>query len=405
MPPQVARGDRVAELDVLRGWAAVLMVFNHVGFAVLSPEAATQGISGALVFLGSFAPVLFFFATGFGAGLGPPARWSAVLDKAMLLLLADFLLTWRLEHTTPRLDFFGFIAISMLAVRVVQSAPRPWFVACTAAAALLLLRYVWGAALDAPLEGYGLVRWLLGVTPHDAVSYPGAPWLVYPLVGLALGVGWRARGGQPRTLDWWMLAAAAAVFAAVAGVMALRGASFHRWGGVAAAYFACSVVVVAGFAALSALLVGRLPRAAAVWSLGGVAAFAVVPLHYAMVHGLARVPDVSALVYPGLALAATALSFRLSRWFETMASAAAPSDRPRRWSWIAIGSLAVAVAVMVGLARAGQSLLALWVAALAQLAVGLLFAWRVGPLAALKLRGATSVNSASPKRGERSSPR
>ena len=66
--------DRVAELDLLRGFAALLMVFNHVGYAALSPQAAQHGASGAIVFLGSVAPVLFFFATGFGGGLAARCR-------------------------------------------------------------------------------------------------------------------------------------------------------------------------------------------------------------------------------------------------------------------------------------------------------------------------------------------
>ncbi len=31
--------DRVAELDLLRGFAALLMVFNHVGYVALNPQA------------------------------------------------------------------------------------------------------------------------------------------------------------------------------------------------------------------------------------------------------------------------------------------------------------------------------------------------------------------------------
>jgi hypothetical protein len=378
MAPQAARGDRVAELDVLRGWAAVLMVFNHVGFAVLSPDAATQGVSGAIVFLGSFAPVLFFFATGVGAGLAPPARWSAVIDKALLLLLADFLLTWRLGSSSPRLDFFGFIAISLVAARLAQATPRPMFVAGAAALAVLLLRYVFGRFLDDGLGTYGALRWLLGVVPHDAVSYPGAPWLVYPLLGLMLGMAWRAWAGHPPPRAWAGLAAIGIAFATAAAVLAWRGESFHRWGSVAAGFFAASMAVLVVLAALSVVLVRRAPRAAAAMSLGGVAAFAVVPLHYAAVHALALAPDVSVGLYVAIASTITALAFALSRRFESCAAALARAQRRRSASWLAFGFVAVAAAVMVVLAQQGQTLASLWTAALAQLGVGLLFAWRVG---------------------------
>ncbi len=54
------------ELDILRGLAAILMIINHVGYKTLAPNLTEGGLSGTLVFIGSFAPVLFFFVTGVG---------------------------------------------------------------------------------------------------------------------------------------------------------------------------------------------------------------------------------------------------------------------------------------------------------------------------------------------------
>ena len=72
----------VPELDVLRGIAAVLMILNHAGFRLLSGVDASSSISGAAVFLGGFAPVVFFFATGFGIALSTRARHDFFVIKA-----------------------------------------------------------------------------------------------------------------------------------------------------------------------------------------------------------------------------------------------------------------------------------------------------------------------------------
>jgi uncharacterized membrane protein len=117
--------DRVAELDLLRGTAASLMVFNHVGYAALNRTAAQEGVSGAIVFLGSMAPVLFFFATGPAARAG---SWRSLADKVLLLMLADQFLGWTLGRPLG-LYFFGFIAVSMVAARLVLATPRPVAVA------------------------------------------------------------------------------------------------------------------------------------------------------------------------------------------------------------------------------------------------------------------------------------
>jgi Heparan-alpha-glucosaminide N-acetyltransferase, catalytic len=224
--------ERVAELDLLRGLAALLMVFNHVGYAALNRAAAQEGVSGAIVFIGSMAPVLFFFATGFGGGLAArPGTWRSLADKVLLLLLADQFLGWTLGRPLG-LDFFGFIAVSMVAARLVLATPRPVTVAALGIVAVLWLRYGLGQSWVAPPGGYGLVEWLIGATPHHGVSYPASPWLVYPLLGAALSVLHRRHGGRITPRAWMVVVAAIVVFALAAGMLASRGSSFHRWGSV-----------------------------------------------------------------------------------------------------------------------------------------------------------------------------
>jgi uncharacterized membrane protein len=370
--------DRVAELDLLRGLAGLLMVFNHVGYAALHPHAAYQGAAGAVVFLGSMAPVLFFFATGFGGGLAArPGAWRSLADKVLLLVLADQFLGWSLGRPLG-LDFFGFIAVSMIATRLVLAASRPVTVATAGIVAVLLLRYGLGKRWDAALDGYGFLRWGIGVTPHDAVSYPAAPWLVYPLLGAGLGVLYRRHAGRISMRAWMGLAAVIMVCTASAGVLAWHGGSFHRWGSVAAAFFALSVAVLLSLAALSVALTRTSPRVAAALSLGGVASFAVVPLHYAMVRSGAFGAQDGIAFYLAVAGLIAALSFVLSNAFER--AAAALSRSPHRSGLIVVALVVIAAAGVATFAwaRGGSPAAAQGAATVGQLAIGLLFAWRVG---------------------------
>jgi Heparan-alpha-glucosaminide N-acetyltransferase, catalytic len=373
--------DRVAELDLLRGLAALLMVFNHVGYAALNPQAVQQGASGALVFLGSMAPVLFFFATGFGGGLAArPGPWRSLADKVLLLVLADQFLGWTLGRPLG-LDFFGFIAVSMIAARLVLATPRPVTAAAAGIVAVLLLRYGLGQTLVAAPGDYGVLEWWLGVTPHDAVSYPACPWLAYPLLGVALGVLYRRHAGHVGPSVWMVIVGVIIFCVAVSVVLASRGSSFHRWGSVAAAFFALSVAVLLCSAGLSVVLTRCAPRVAAALSLGGVASFAVVPLHYAMVRSGALDGKGGIAFYLFAAVLITALSFVLSNAFERVAQTLSRWPQRGRLVAAAVVVIAVAGAATFAWARAGSPAAAQGAATLGQLALGLLFAWRVGVFA------------------------
>jgi uncharacterized membrane protein len=374
--------DRVAELDLLRGVAALFMVFNHVGYASLDPQAAQQGASGAIVFLGSMAPVLFFFATGFGAGLAAGAgSWRSLADKVLLLLLADQFLGWTIGRPLG-LDFFGFIAVSMVVARLVRATANPVTVAALGIVGVLVLRYGLGPHWGAPADGYDFMQWLIGVTPHDAVSYPAAPWLAYPLLGTALGVLYRRRGGSIGPRTWMATATAIVVFAAAAALLAAGGSSFHRWASVAAAFFALSVAVLLCCAAVSVLLARRAPRMATALSLGGVASFAVVPLHYAMVRSGALGAQHGLVFYLAVAGLITVASFALSNAFERAAAALSHSPHRGRLVVAALVVIVVSAFATLAWARGGSPAAAQGVATLGQLAIGLLFAWRGGVFSA-----------------------
>ena len=125
-PGTLSASELSAAVDLMRALAALLMITNHVGVLLLAPELSEAGLIGFTVFVGSAAPVLFFFVTGFGLGLrrpdAPPPRWAG-LDKALPLWIADLFLVWQGGRLWG-LDFFAFSAIAMVVVGWVASRRR-----------------------------------------------------------------------------------------------------------------------------------------------------------------------------------------------------------------------------------------------------------------------------------------
>jgi uncharacterized membrane protein len=54
------KGVHWKELDVLRGLAALFMIVNHVGVNTLAPHQFDGRFVGSLLFITSFAPVLYW---------------------------------------------------------------------------------------------------------------------------------------------------------------------------------------------------------------------------------------------------------------------------------------------------------------------------------------------------------
>ncbi len=341
-PPQ-----GIVALDVFRGLAACLMVLNHAGFAWLSIDDATTGWAGAVVFLGGFAPVLFFFATGAGMGLSTgrlkrPGGLKDLLWKAGLLVVADQLLFLR-NGQLLGLDFFGFIALSMVVVSLVDATRHPVRNALVLAGLVLMARYGVVPLFKSSLPDNPWVVFLLGSKVLANVSYPMAPWIVYPLLAYALArLGWfpqlaasEASSPNKRT---GLLVMGGALLLGASLVLFLRGADFYRWGMMNAAFFVATVGVIAWFVVACEALSVRSPRVANAVALRGVAAFLVVPVHYAMVQGAAGLGAVpwSTGLFAVAGVAAVVMSFALSRWLAQGIARLPP------------GSLATLVVLLVG---------------------------------------------------------
>lgn len=372
------------ELDVLRGVAALLMIANHAGYRLLPPDLPSGSVGAAMVFIGSFAPVVFFFATGFGIGLSTarasrPATLWPVLWKALLLVLADQFFYWR-GGVSWGMDFFGFIALSSVAVTLVARLRRPALACAVLIFVLIVVRYGFGSLLRAHVHTGGWIDWLIGVHGVKNMSYPLCPWMAFPLLGFVLGRQYDTLSdASPARRDRWLIRGAvlAACLFLLGGLFARLGLPFFRWGIVSGAYFelALGIVLAAGLAAV--MLVRSLPAMSKALALRGVASFAVIPIHYALldVYSTAFATPVAFWQYALLFLLIAAIAFRAS------AVCAAWVTSP--------GFLRLRAAAPLLLAAVCGSALALWLAApnawataalvlVAQLAVAALLGQRVG---------------------------
>ncbi len=316
-------------LDVFRGFAAILMIFNHAGYAWLLDDA-NRGWPSVPVFLGSMAPALFFFATGVGMGLGPGRlkRPGGVWDlawKCALLVAADQLLFLR-DGRGPGLDFFGFIALSMVVVSVIDASAQARRNALCFVGVVLAVRYgVVPLLKGTALYQDPLLAFLVGSRVVDRVSYPLAPWIVYPLMGYWVArQGWyplATLGAHKQTRDdnsrrTWVLVGIVGLVAVASAVLSIAGKDFYRWGNMNAPFLILSFGVLGVTVLVAEFVTVRWPLLAEKLSLRGVAAFLVVPVHYGLIHVATSVLPVpwSPAAYLVGGVGAVGLAFVLSRW-------------------------------------------------------------------------------------------
>jgi len=322
------------ELDVLRGIAAVMMVMNHVGVRFLSPQYTEGGFTGAVLFIGSFAPVMFFFVTGVGAGIQSgqrktASRWSNVLNKVGILVLADLLMAWSVGSRW-QLDFLSFIGLSILILEFVRNAKAPVIASAAGLVGVSLLRYCIGPI--AHKFGYDHQIWglsfLLGTEITPGISYPLAPWLAYPFLGYLAGVAidrFRTVIEKQRLNVALGLLAAATIPGIIAFYLAFKGAIFFRWGTMSLGFYIISFAAILVCLAISLILSSHLcpPLIPRLLSLKGISSLAVVPVHYFLIDigSWLALREIRPAAYYPVAIAILALSFFLAAWMNKAGNA------------------------------------------------------------------------------------
>jgi len=183
----VKKNNRSSEIDLLRGFAIVFMLISHSSGMWLSSGDNSNGFSGALSFVGSFAPVVFFFVTGMGYGLshrvGHTGAIEPVIYKAVILIVMDGFMRANYKIFLGW-DFLAFIGFSMLFLHFLKGKAHALEWSLFLIVTLFLFRYVLPVFFQPLKEAdYNLVAIFSGQRALEGVSYWFTPWLIYSLSG------------------------------------------------------------------------------------------------------------------------------------------------------------------------------------------------------------------------------
>lgn len=383
----------IPDLDILRGLAALMMVTNHLAVKVLTPEQWSNGFLGNLTFIGSFAPVVFFFVTGMGYGIQSQrqqhsSRWSSVLNKVAILMVADLLMHWSVGRWIG-LDFLGFIGLSMLLLEVIRLRKQPILYCAAGIVIISGLRFI-SVPLITKLFGYTvdlpIVHWILGNPAVPGISYPLSPWIVYPLLGFIVGAMAVRHWAMINTRRWQMVIklTGLALFPTLIGfVIAWKGGVFFRWGTMNLNFYIVSFAAIlfsmAGSLAICATAKSKpqLKPLQTALALPGIASFAIVPIHYFLIALLARagVKDLHGFSFCLMLLILTTLTFLLAQGLAEFSHKLSQMQSQKKL-WL---MLVVAIALFSGITLLfGQeaALLPLFTRTDGQLLLCLLFAVR-----------------------------
>ncbi|WP_347989532.1 heparan-alpha-glucosaminide N-acetyltransferase domain-containing protein [Methylomonas sp. AM2-LC] len=330
------------ELDVLRGLAALFMIVNHAGYNLVEPELYSHSIFDLVLVVSSYAPVLFFFATGVGAGIQSTYKlknfnWYPVLYKTAVLLLADWLGFWSLGIAWG-IDFLGFIAISGVVLEFIRCSKNPIISCLVGILTFSLFRYAIGPHLDPVTENNfitNLQHWVFGNIGVQGATYPLSPWMVYPLWGYIVGfyiMHYRPIIETHKVKLIVTLICLALLPAVLSIVAERRGFSFIRWGTVGVGFYIRSFAVVLLSLAF-VWIISALSSLTAIkhaLSLRGTSSLAVVPIHYYIIYLVSLVfveKDLNTF-FP-LILVILALSFWLAKGTNSLGNMMRQSLNPQ----------------------------------------------------------------------------
>jgi len=304
------------EVNWLRGLAAVMMIVNHAGYAWLDPARIETPIIGGVIFVGGFAPILFFFLTGVGygiqaaSGVGRHVHRYGFLRKVAILFVADAML-WIPRGYWVGMDFLGFIALSMLCLQMIRNSKHPLRWAIVVILVCGGVRYGVGPVLGDGMarDGWGAwVRFALGTETIDGFSYYVCPWLVFPMAGFLSGYTAQRFGfvsTKASALVIWALLAIGGGLAVLTWLLMDEAHTLGRWGSMSSRYFLASAACLSLSSGLALAIfrsqgIGRWARR---MSLRGVQSLAVVPVHYLLILGVGLLTDASTGTGPLLAWA------------------------------------------------------------------------------------------------------
>lgn len=214
---------RVEFIDLLRGWAVIVMIETHVVNATLDHDLMTGSFFNYMKFVNGLVAPSFLFASGmayayttrrkirdylaFGAPLFKQvSRLLLILGIAYMLHLPKFSLSALLHETTPeewqpffQVDVLQCIAVTLLCLQglllVMRSEKRLYLSVCVIAVITLFVTPVmWGVDFGGTVPA-ALAAYLNG---NRFSLFPLFPWSVFIFAGAIAGYAYTsARGKEP----------------------------------------------------------------------------------------------------------------------------------------------------------------------------------------------------------------
>lgn len=367
-----------------------MMILNHLGYKTIAPNLVDSSLAGSLLFISSFAPVLFFFVTGVGYGIQSSRKkktshWSVILNKFIILFLADLLMHWS-EGRWLGLDFLGFIALSSLVMEFIRNSKSPLIYSLVGFVLISLMRYLLGPLIQSlgnEPQAWGILNWILGTKDTPGVSYPLSPWMAYPFAGYIIGVAAMRYRGFIETHRWRVVSGLLVIggLPAIAGLILLqRGASFFRWGTVGIGFYVVSFAVILISLAGSLAIRGepKLKVGQDALSLRGIASLAVVPVHYFLIYLaiIAGGTGLNLFGYSLIAIAVLTASFFLARSIENL-SQIIRQVKKQRIVWFGLAAMFILAAGLTLFYSQQSTSLALFPRTFGQIVLCLLFVVRL----------------------------
>jgi uncharacterized membrane protein len=251
-PLILAKGPRYGFIDLLRGFALVVMIETHVMNAYL-PVTLKTGSSFFfwLAFMNGLVAPMFLFATGFSMMLQGNIQWENWLGlrasfwKQMrrlgfITLVAyyshlqgfrwsRYLANWNnydFWAKSLKVDILQCIVVSLLTVMALMFIVRrrnllPWAAIPLAICVALVTPLVWAQDFRGKLP----LTLALFLNPHQTSLFPLFPWLIFVLAGSSICSFFLVAVAQGQTSRFMKIMSVLGILLIACGLM-LRGSSF-----------------------------------------------------------------------------------------------------------------------------------------------------------------------------------
>jgi len=320
-----AGSQRYGFVDLLRGFALVVMIETHVVNAYLPASARTGAFFFWLAFVNGLVAPSFLFASGFSLVLQARRRWEEWLHSgsvfwkhvrrlAFILLVAYFLhlphfgLSKFLTARDPafwkqafQVDVLQCIVASLLFIDALilltrRQAVFAWSAALAAAGAALATPWIWSQ----DFAGRMPLHLALYLNPHGVSLFPLFPWISFVLAGAVashLFVNAAARQADSRHMRCVFLFGFFAILAALSmrslQVVEAWEVGFYRTSPLFVLIrLGCVLILCAGLYASEKRL-GWVPKSI---RLAGQESLLVYVLHLLLIFGVLRGQFVSSIL-------------------------------------------------------------------------------------------------------------